>query len=258
MADTFVHVDRRPDGVAVITLDRPKANALSVELLAQLEAAADGLAADLPGAVVVTGGPKIFAAGADIAGFGGPDEAAVYARQFRAAFDKLAALPRAVIAAVAGYALGGGCELALACDLRIASEKARFGQPEIQLGLIPGAGGTQRLSRLVGAGRAKELILTGRHVDAAEAHAIGLVERVVPAGEELDAAVALAAELAAGPLVAAGYAKRAVDAGLDGPLAAGLDLEQELFVEVFRTEDAANGVRSFLDNGPGKAAFKGR
>ena len=258
MADTFVHVDRRPDGVALVTLDRPKANALSVELLAQLEAVVDGLAADLPGAVVVTGGPKIFAAGADIEGFGGPDEAAVYARQFRAAYDKLAALPRAVIAAVAGYALGGGCELALACDLRVASEKARFGQPEIQLGLIPGAGGTQRLSRLVGAWRAKELVLTGRHVDAAEALAIGLVERVVPAGEELDAATALAAELAAGPLVAAGYAKRAIDAGLDGPLASGLDLEQELFVEVFRTEDAKAGVRSFLDAGPGKATFTGR
>ena len=258
MADTFVHVERRSDGVALITLDRPKANALSVELLAQLEAAADGLAADLPGAVVVTGGPKIFAAGADIAGFGGPDEALVYGRQFRAAYDKLAALPRAVIASVSGYALGGGCELALACDLRVASERARFGQPEIQLGLIPGAGGTQRLARLIGAGRAKELILTGRHVDAAEARAIGLVERVVPAGEELDAALSLAAELAAGPLVAGAYAKQAVDAGLDGPLAAGLDLEQELFVEVFRTDDAVVGVRSFLEHGPGKATFTGR
>ncbi len=258
MANTFVHVDRRSDGVALITLDRPKANALSVELLGQLEEVLDRLSADLPGAVVVTGGPKIFAAGADIAGFGGPDEAAVYARQFRASFDKLASLPRTVIAAVAGYALGGGCELALACDLRVASEKARFGQPEILLGLIPGAGGTQRLSRLVGAGRAKELVLTGRQIDAAEAHAIGLVERVAPAGEELVAALALAADLAAGPLVAGAYAKRAIDAGLDGPLAAGLDLEQELFVDVFRTEDAGAGVASFLAHGPGRAAFTGR
>jgi enoyl-CoA hydratase len=256
--DTFVRLERRPGGVALVTLDRPKANALSIELLAQLEAVADELASDLPGAVVVTGGPRIFAAGADIAGFGGPDDALVYARQFRAAFDKLAALPRVVIAAVAGYALGGGCELALACDLRVASEKARFGQPEIQLGLIPGAGGTQRLSRLVGAGRAKELVLTGRHIDATEAHAIGLVERVAPAGEELDVALGLAGELAAGPLVAGAYAKRAIDAGLDGPLAAGLDLEQELFVEVFRTEDATTGVRSFLEQGPGRATFVGR
>lgn len=258
MTDTFVHVERRADGVALLTLDRPKANALSVELLAQLEAVTDDLAEDLPGAVVVTGGPKIFAAGADIAGFGGPTEAAAYARQFRGAFDKLAGLPRVVVAAIAGYALGGGCELALACDLRVASEGARFGQPEIALGLLPGAGGTQRLSRLVGPGRAKELILTGRQVDAAEAHAIGLVERVVPAGEELEAALALAAQLAAGPLVAASYAKRAIDAGLDGSLAAGLDLERELFVEVFNTEDARTGVRSFLDHGPGRATFVGR
>lgn len=258
MPDALVRVERRPGGVAVLTLDRPKANALSVELLAALEAAVDGLAADLPGAVVVTGGPRIFAAGADIAGFGGPDEAAAYARQFRAAFDKLAALPRAVVAAVAGYALGGGCELALACDLRVAAETATFGQPEVALGLIPGAGGTQRLARLVGPGRAKDLVLTGRQVSAPEAHAMGLVERLAPPGGELEAALALAAELAAGPLVAHAYAKRAIDAGLDGPLAAGLDLEGELFVEVFRTDDAAVGVRSFLEHGPGRATFTGR
>jgi enoyl-CoA hydratase/carnithine racemase len=256
--DTFVHLERRPDAVAVVTLDRPKANALSVDLLAQLEEVVDELGADLPGAVVVTGGPRIFAAGADIAGFGGPEEAAAYARQFRASFDKLAALPRAVIASVAGYALGGGCELALACDLRVASETATFGQPEILLGIIPGAGGTQRLARLVGPGRAKELILSGRQVKAPEALAIGLVEQVAPAGQEFDTAVALAGRLAAGALVAAGYAKRAVDAGLDGPLAAGLDLEQELFVDAFRTDDATTGIRSFLEHGPGKATFAGR
>ncbi|HET9690013.1 MAG TPA: enoyl-CoA hydratase/isomerase family protein [Acidimicrobiales bacterium] len=258
MPDELVHLQRRPDNVALVTLDRPKANALSIELLAQLEAVADALAADLPGAVVVTGGPKIFAAGADISGFGGPDEAAAYGAQFRRSFDKLAALPRAVVAAVAGYALGGGCELALACDLRVASQTATFGQPEILLGIIPGAGGTQRLTRLVGPGRAKELVLTGRQVKADEALAIGLVERVVPAGGELDAALELAATLAAGPLVAHGHAKAAIDGGLDGPLAAGLDLEAERFVEVFRTDDAANGVRSFLEKGPGKATFRGR
>ena len=258
MPDQFVTLDRRPDGVAVVTLDRPKANALSLDLLAQLEVVADDLAADLPGAVVVTGGPRIFAAGADIAGFGGPDEAAAYGAQFRRSFDKLAALPRTVVAAVAGYALGGGCELALACDLRIASETATFGQPEIGLGIIPGAGGTQRLTRLVGPGRAKELVLTGRHVKADEALAIGLVERVVAAGDELDAALELAASLASGPLVAHGMAKRAIDGGLDGTLADGLDLEAELFVEVFRTDDAAAGVRSFLEQGPGKATFRGR
>lgn len=257
VTDTFVHLERRADGVSVVTLDRPKANALSVELLAQLEQVVVGLAADPPGAVVVTGGPKIFAAGADIAGFGGPEEAAVYGRQFRDAFDGLAALPLPVIAAVAGFALGGGCELALACDLRVASERAVFGQPEILLGLIPGAGGTQRLPRLIGVGRAKELIYTGRQVPAAEALAIGLVNRVVPAGAEMDEALGLAASLASGPSQALAMDKQAVDAGMDGSLVDGLDGEGSLFVEVFRTDDAAIGTASFLRDGPGQAVFTG-
>jgi enoyl-CoA hydratase/carnithine racemase len=258
VTDTFVRLERRPDGVVLVTLDRPKANALSVDLLAQLEQVADGLAADPPGAVVVYGGPRIFAAGADISGFGGPEDAERYGAQFRAAYDKLAALPRPVVAAVTGYALGGGCELALACDLRVVSDRAKLGQPEILLGIIPGAGGTQRLTRLVGAGRAKDLIMTGRQVDAEEALAIGLADRVVPADETLDAALALAGDLACGPLVALGHAKRAIDGGLDRTLEAGLDLEGELFVDVFRTEDAKVGVTSFLEQGPGKATFSGR
>jgi enoyl-CoA hydratase/carnithine racemase len=254
----FVRTERRPDGVALVTIDRPKANALSVEVLVELEAAAGALAADLPGAVVVWGGPRIFAAGADIAGFGGPGEAEAYGRHFRAAFDGLAALPRAVIAAVCGFALGGGCELALACDLRVVAEDAKLGQPEILLGLIPGAGGTQRLARLLGPARAKDLVLTGRQVAADEALRIGLADRVVPAGDVLASALELAAALAAGPLVAEGYAKELIDAGLDGPLGAGLDAEARRFVEVFRTDDAATGVRSFLNHGPGKATFSGR
>jgi enoyl-CoA hydratase/carnithine racemase len=258
VTDTFVQAERRADGVALVTIDRPRANALSIELLAQLAAIVEGLAADPPGAVVVWGGPRIFAAGADIAGFGGPEEAEVYGREFRAAFDRLAALPCVVIAAICGFALGGGCELALACDLRVVADTAKLGQPEILLGLIPGAGGTQRLPRLVGAARAKDLVLTGRQVDAAEALRIGLADRVVPAADVLDAALELAASLAAGPHVAQRYAKSAIDAGLDGTLAAGLDLEARLFVDVFRTEDAGTGIRSFLDNGPGKATFAGR
>lgn len=258
MPDSLVHLDRRDDGIALLTLDRPKANALSIDLLAELEAAVDGLSADLPGAVVIWGGPRLFAAGADISGFGGPEEAAPYARQFRAAFDKLAALPRVVVAAVTGYALGGGCELALACDLRVVAVEAKLGQPEILLGIIPGAGGTQRLTRLVGPGRAKDLILTGRQVGADEALRIGLADRVVPSAEVLDEALGLAGSIATGPLVAVGYAKRAIDAGLDGDLAAGLDMEQELFVDVFGTDDATAGVRSFLEHGPGKATFSGR
>jgi enoyl-CoA hydratase len=258
MADTFVTVDRRSDRVALIRLDRPKANALSMAVLEQLEAAVRDLSANPPGAVVVWGGERIFAAGADIAEFGGPDRAAEFGRQFRAAFDGLAALPRATIAAVNGFALGGGCELALACDLRVIADNAKFGQPEILLGIIPGAGGTQRLARLVGPARAKDLIFTGRQVDADEAMRIGVADRVVPAGDVLDTALALASDLAAGAVLAQGLAKRAIDEGFDGTLAEGLDLEAELFVRVFETEDAKTGVASFLKEGPGKARFTGR
>ena len=258
-ADTpLVHTERRADGVAVVRLDHPKVNALSSELLRQLEAEASALTDDPPGAVVVTGGDRLFAAGADISEFGGRDEARTVGGAFHRALDAVAAIPRVVIAAVSGFALGGGCELALACDLRIASERAKFGQPEILLGIIPGGGGTQRLARLVGPSRAKDLILTGRQVGAAEALRIGLVDEVVAPDELHDRAYALAAELAAGPVVAQGLAKQAIDRGLQGSLAAGLDLEQQLFAEVFATEDARIGVASFLEHGPGKATFTGR
>jgi enoyl-CoA hydratase len=244
--------------VAVIRLDNGKLNTISHALLTQLKEVVDGLAADLPGAVVVSGNDRSFAAGAEIKEFGGPDEADVVGGAFHTAFDALAALPRVKIAAVTGYALGGGCELALACDLRIAGENARLGQPEILLGIIPGGGGTQRLARLVGPSRAKDLILTGRQLRAADALAIGLVDEVVPAGETLDRALALAHGLASGPVVAHGLVLRAIDEGLDRSLADGLALERELFVDVFRTEDARTGVASFFENGPGKARFNGR
>jgi len=166
MSDTFVTVDRRDDGVAVIRLDRPKVNALSSALLAQLKAIADDLIANPPGAVVVTGGERVFAAGADITEFEDAATAKVIGQGFREALDTLAAVPRFVIAAVNGVALGGGCELAMACDYRIVADNARLGQPEILLGIIPGGGGTQRLPRLVGPARAKEIMLTGRQVGA--------------------------------------------------------------------------------------------
>jgi enoyl-CoA hydratase len=255
---TMVHLERRPDGVAVIRLDRPKVNALCGALIEQLNDIADQLHADLPGAVVVTGGERIFAAGADISEFGGPAEAAVIGPRIHAALDRLASIPRLVIAAVSGYALGGGCELAMACDYRIASEKAVFGQPEILLGIIPGGGGTQRLARLVGPSRAKELCLTGRQVPADEALRIGLADEVVPHEQLHERAIALAAELARGAVVAQGLAKRSIDAGLSLPLAEGLRGELDAFVEVFRTEDSQIGVQSFLANGPGKASFIGR
>ena len=254
----FVTLERRDDGVALVRLDRPKMNALNAELLEELDGICKELTAEPPGAVVLWGGERIFAAGADISQFGGPDEARVVTDRFRRALDGLAALPRATIAAVNGYALGGGCELALACDFRLVAENAKLGQPEVLLGIIPGGAGTQRLPRLVGPARAKDILYNGRQVDAEEALRIGLVDRVVPAAEVLDAALRWAAELAKGAVVAQGLIKRAVDEGLDGPLADGVGLEQDLFVEVFGTEDAVIGVRSFLEHGPGTATFTGR
>jgi enoyl-CoA hydratase len=259
MTDTsLLTLDRRDDGVAVITLANGKVNALSSALLAELRATAEALAADPPGAVVVTGGERIFAAGADISEFGGPDEAAAITAGFHDALDAIAALPRFVIAAVSGYALGGGCELALACDYRIVSDKAVFGQPEILLGIIPGGGGTQRLARAVGPSRAKELCLTGRQVRAEEALRIGLADEVVPHDELHARALALAAELAGGALVAQALTKQAIDEGLSGSLADGLAIERAKFEEVFHSDDSRIGVASFLEHGPGKAAFTGR
>jgi enoyl-CoA hydratase/carnithine racemase len=256
MADLLT-LDRRDDGVAVITLANGKVNALSGALLRELHEAADELAADLPGAVVITGGERIFAAGADISEFGGQDEAGPITASFHGTLDAIAALPRFVVACVSGYALGGGCELALACDYRVAGPRAVFGQPEILLGIIPGGGGTQRLARLVGPSRAKELCLTGRQVKADEALAIGLADEVTEE-DPMDRALALAAEVARGPLVAQAITKRVVDAGLSGSLVDGLALEREGFVEVFGTEDSQTGVASFLEHGPGKATFTGR
>ena len=257
--ESFVLSERGADGVAVLRLNRPPLNPLSKAMLAALAEAARELALDADvKAVVVCGSEKALAAGADIDEFGTPEQARLIAEQFRAAFDSIAAIPRPVIAAIRGFALGGGLELALACDLRVAADSARLGQPEILLGIIPGAGATQRLPRLVGVARAKELIWSGRQVRADEALAIGLVDRVVPAEEVEANAREWAATLAGGAVVAMGLAKRAIDQGLDGPLDAGLDLEAEAFVEVFGTEDAATGVRSFREDGPGKAKFSGR
>ncbi len=254
----LVLLDRRADGVAVITLNNPKVNALSQQLLARLTNIADELIADPPGAVVVTGGERIFAAGADISQFGGPQEAVVITAGFHRALDAIAAIPRLVIAAVSGYALGGGCELALACDYRIVSERAVFGQPEILLGIIPGGGGTQRLARTIGASRAKEMCLTGRQVKADEALRIGLADEVLPTDQLHERALALAAEVACGANVAQAIAKRAIDEGVCLSLADGLQLEQRLFAKVFESDDSRIGVQSFLANGPGKAEFTGR
>ncbi len=252
----FLTTERRPNGVELIRLNRPPMNALSAELLAELADHAEALAGDPDLKVVVlAGNDRVFAAGAEISQLGAE---APLIDNFRRAFDALEAIPRPVIAAVSGFALGGGLEAALACDLRLVAENARLGVPEILLGVFPGAGGTQRLARLVGPAKAKEMIWSGRQVRPDEALAMGLVDRVVPVEGWLDAALAWAGSLASGAVVAMGLSKRAVDGGLDGPLAEGLDLERTLFGQVMATEDAATGINSFFENGPGKATFSGR
>ena len=255
MAELIV-TERRDDGVELIRFNRPPLNALSAELLGELADHVAVLAEDAGlKAVVLTGTERVFAAGAEITQIGSETP---LLESFRRAYDGLEAIPRPVIAAITGFALGGGLEAALACDLRLASENARLGVPEILLGVFPGAGGTQRLSRLIGPSRAKEMIWSGRQVRAAEALAMGLVDRVVPVDGYLEAALEWAGSLASGAVVAMGLAKRAVNGGLDGPLSAGLDLERELFGQVLATDDAATGIKSFFEKGPGKAVFSGR
>lgn len=247
--------------VATMRLDRPPMNAISLQVWREIEECAlEVRDRDDIGAVVVHGGPKVFAAGADIKEFPDLEVRDVMDRvgpQLQRSMDALARVPVPTIAAVAGYALGGGCEVALACDFRFAADNAKMGQPEILLGIIPGAGGTQRLSRLVGVTRAKDLIFSGRMVDMNEAPEIGLVDLVVPADDLLDRALATAAQYAAGPY-ALRLAKRAIDEGIEGPLDQGLRLEQSLFAECFATQDMRTGVASFIENGPGKAQFSGR
>jgi len=255
----LVLTERHDGGVALLRLNRPPMNPLSIALLGELRDAASALAADADvKAVVVGGSEKALAAGADIEELDGPAGARASADAFRAAFDAVVSIPRPVIAAVRGYALGGGFELALACDLRVGSENARVGQPEILLGVLPGAGGSQRLARLVGPAHAKELCWSGRQVRADEAHALGLFDRVVPSDEVEENALHWAAHLGQGAVVAMGLVKRVIDDGLGRPLAEGLDLEAAAFVAAFGTDDARTGVRSFLEHGPGKAKFSGR
>jgi enoyl-CoA hydratase/carnithine racemase len=256
--DRFVELEVE-DAVGTIRLARPPMNALDAAMQDQLRAVAEEAAtrADIR-AVVVYGGEKVFAAGADIKEMQRMSYSDMLERGglLQASFTAVARIPKPVVAAVTGYALGGGCELALCADIRIAAENAKFGQPEILLGLIPGAGGTQRLARLVGPSRAKELIFTGRQVRADEALRIGLADQVVPAEEVYSTARAWALRLAAGPAYALRAAKEAVDRGLDADLETGLALERQLFAGLFATEDREIGMRSFVEEGPGKAKFR--
>ncbi len=256
----FVRVER-DEAIATIRLDRPPMNALNAQVQDEIAAAAAELDADpAVRAVVLYGGEKVFAAGADIkemaeASFA---QVALDSRRLQAAFTTVARIGKPVVAAITGYALGGGLELALCADFRVAGQAARVGQPEILLGIIPGAGGTQRLPRLVGPARAKDIVYTGRFVGAAEALGIGLVDRVVPDAEVYQAARDLVARYATGPAVALRGAKQAIDSGLESDLDTGLEIERLNFAALFATEDQRAGLRSFIENGPGKATFAGR
>lgn len=249
------------DAVATIRMNRPPMNALNSAVQGELRAAAtDASERKDVRAVVVYGGEKVFAAGADIKEIADLSYTDMLDRSdaLQAAFTAVARIPKPTVAAITGYALGGGCELALACDMRIAADDAQLGQPEILLGVIPGAGGTQRLSRLIGPARAKDLIYTGRFVPADEALAIGLVDRVVAAADVYPAAVEWAGQFATGPAYALRAAKEAIDRGLETDLATGLEIERQQFASLFATTDRGIGMRSFIEQGPGRARFEGR
>jgi enoyl-CoA hydratase/carnithine racemase len=249
------------EGVGTIRLDRPKMNAINEQLHREVRAAAlEAAERDDVRAVVLYGGERVFAAGADIKAMAVLDGEAMSAwgYELTASFTAVTHIPKPVIAAITGYALGGGYELALCADFRVLGASSKIGQPEIQLGVIPGAGGTQRLARLIGPAKAKDLVFTGRHVGAEEALEIGLADAVVPDDEVYATAVAMAKKFAAGPPRALAAAKRAIDHGLDLSLGEGLALESRLFAELFDTEDQKIGMRSFLESGPGKAQFTGR
>lgn len=250
------------DGVGTLRIDRPQQlNALNVEIQAEITTAArQADERDDVAAVVLTGGDKVFAAGADVkemADMSYADMVAQSARIVRC-FGAVAGIGKPVVAAINGYALGGGCELALCADVRFAADDATLGQPEIKLGIIPGGGGTQRLARLVGPSRAKELILSGRMVPAEEALRIGLVDRLLPAGEVYPAAVEWARQFVGGPRIALAAAKQAIDLGAGVDLATGLEIERQLFSGLFATQDRTIGMKSFVEDGPGKARFTGR
>jgi enoyl-CoA hydratase/carnithine racemase len=249
------------DGVGTLRIDRPKMNALDKLVQEEIRAAAlEATERDDVRAVVVYGGERVFAAGADIKEMAAMSYADMVKRSggLQSSLSAVARIPKPVVAAVTGYALGGGCELALCADIRIAADNATLGQPEILLGIIPGAGGTQRLTRLVGPSRAKELIFTGRFVKAAEALEIGLVDRLVPAADVYTEAVAWARQFTGAAALALRAAKESIDRGLEVDLETGLEIERQQFAALFATEDRTSGMVSFMDNGPGKARFEGR
>jgi enoyl-CoA hydratase/carnithine racemase len=247
------------DGIGTIRLDRPPMNALNTQVQEEIRAAAtEATADDGVRAVIVYGGEKVFAAGADIKEMANMSYVDMSSRaaDLSAALGAVARIPKPVVAAITGYALGGGCELALACDWRVVADDAKLGQPEIKLGIIPGAGGTQRLARLVGPARAKDIVLSGRMVDAAEALRIGLADQVVPAAEVYAAAVELVRPYLTGPAQAIRAAKVAIDGGLEMDLTSALAWESQLFAALFATDDRREGMAAFVEKR--KPDFTGR
>jgi enoyl-CoA hydratase/carnithine racemase len=248
-------------GIGTIRLDRPPMNALNAQVQEELRVAASaaGSRKDVF-AVVLYGGEKVFAAGADVKEMATMSyvEMADRSAALQSSLTAIARIPKPVVAAVTGYALGGGCELALCADFRVAGDNAKLGQPEILLGIIPGAGGTQRLPRLVGPARAKKIIFSGRFVGAEEALRIGLVDEVVPADDVYTAAREMVAGYVGGPAYALRAAKEAIDRGLESDLDTGLEVERLQFSALFATEDRRTGMESFVEHGPGKAVFEGR
>ncbi len=250
----------RDGAIALVTLNRPeKLNALNQDVRQRITAAMDELAGDddIKVAIIHGVGPKAFIAGADVSEFASrtADEQREVS-EGRRVYDAVADFPKPLIAAIHGFCVGGGCELALACDLRVADRTAQFCQAEIRLGLIPGAGGTQRLARLVGAGQALRMALTGDNIDASEAYRIGLVEFLVDEGEHLNKAKELASRMARWSPVALGLAKQAVRVAFEKPLTEGLDDERELFLSAFDSDDGREGVRAFVEKR--MPNFKGR
>lgn len=256
MPDTLLI--ERHDAVTLVTLNRPKAlNALNSQVLDELLIVMDDLDRDADQrCAVVTGSEKAFAAGADIKEMADQGFASMYSHDFFAGWDRFATTRKPVIAAVAGYALGGGCELAMMCDLILAADSAKFGQPEIKLGVTPGMGGSQRLARAVGKSKAMEMCLTGRMMDADEAERSGLVARIVPAGGLLDEAMRVAATIAAMPPLAALATKEMVNASYETTLTQGVKFERRLFNGLFGTADQAEGMAAFVEKREGR--FTGR
>ena len=261
MSDTEFVKLRIDEGIAIITLDNPPVNVLSPKVLEELGEAVDQIAKDVSakGVVITAAGTNAFCAGADVKAFAamGPEKVPEMIKLGHSTFNKIEHIDRPVIAAINGLALGGGCELTLACDIRVSSDRARFSQPEVTLGLIPGWGGTQRLSRLIGPAKAKEMIYTGQMVSAQEAFRIGLVNKVVPDGEELRASMdILRVIIAKASPLAVKIAKRAINQGMQKSLSEGLEIEIRAIQEIATSEDLKEGIQAFMQKRPAK--FEGK